>query len=564
MRKITLSLLSVVLGCQMVFGGIMTNTNQSASWVRMLIRNASTDIDAVYYNPAGLSKLSDGFHVSINNQYITQLKTVTSDYYYLNDPPVDFEGKVKAPLFPGVYAAFKTGKFVISAGFNPVGGGGSADFDKGLPTFELPASDLVPNLSTYGIEDYSLKTSFSGTSVYYGIQAGLTYAINDVISIYGGARYIIAKNTYQGHLKSIKISGEGIEEVAPADFMYNLADMAEAGAAQATAAATSATGAGDGMQPLIDGGAGGLTFAEAEGATIIDAPTRAALEGGLLALGFTQTAIDAMTLAVAQGSYYGAASNLTILAGELTTQAATADQTGAYFDVLLGDQEVDVEQNGMGITPILGVNISPTDALNIAIKYEFATKLELKNSTTEGKGGLIGFNPPAEMIYMFPDGKKTRGDLPALLTVGVRWDLVSKVSLHTGLQYYFDKSADYGKPKENEDLISSNNWEAGLALEFHLNPKLSLSAGYQHNETGVKPAYQTDLSYSLNTNTFGGGGRYRINDMLAINLGVSYSVYEDQTVKDLHPVSGQEIALGFRQTYQKNALVIGLGLDLSF
>jgi len=105
MRKFTLSLISVMLGCQMVFGGINTNTNQSASWVRMLIRSASTDIDAVYYNPAGLSKLSDGFHISLNNQYITQSKTVTNDYMFLNGTPVDFDGEVKAPIFPGVYAA---------------------------------------------------------------------------------------------------------------------------------------------------------------------------------------------------------------------------------------------------------------------------------------------------------------------------------------------------------------------------------------------------------------------------------------------------------------------------
>lgn len=551
MRKITISLLCLVLGCQMVFAGINTNTNHSASWVRMLIRDASTDIDAVYYNPAGLSKLSDGFHISLNNQYITQSKTVTNDYMYLNGTPVDFDGEVSAPIFPGVYAAFKTGKFVISAGFNPVGGGGSADFANGLPSFEMPASDLVPSLGTYGIEDYSLSTSFSGTSVYYGIQAGLTYAINDMISIYAGARYIIAKNTYEGKLEAIMVSGTGIDPIAPASFMYGLAAMATAGA-------TSATAAGTGMQPLIDGGAGGLTFAAAEGGGVIDAPTRATLEGGLLALGFDQASIDAMTLSVAQGSYFGAAT-------ALTTQATTATQTGDYFDVLLDDQEVDVEQSATGITPIIGINISPTEALNIGIKYEHSTKLELKNSTKDGKGGLVGFNPPAELIYLFPDGAKTRGDLPALLTLGVSYDIGSKISLYGGAHYYFDKSADYGKGVDNEDIIDANNWEAGLAIEYHLNDKLTLSAGYQHNETGVSPEFQSDLSYSLNTNTFGGGGRYRINEMLAINLGFSYSMYTDQTVETSHDVGGQGLMfIDFKQTYAKNAMVIGLGLDLSF
>jgi long-chain fatty acid transport protein len=559
MRKITMSLFSIVLGCQMVFGGINTNTNQSASWVRMLIRDASTDIDAVYYNPAGLTKLSDGFHVSLNNQYITQGKTVTNDYMYLNGGiPKDFEGEVKAPIFPGVYAAFKTGKFVISAGFNPVGGGGSADFADGLPSFEMPASDLVPSLSAYGIEDYSLKTNFAGTSVYYGIQAGLTYAINDMISVYVGGRYIIAKNTYEGKLEAIMVSGAGIDPIAPSLFMYGLA-------AQATAGATLATGAGTGMQPLIDGGAGGLTFAAAEGGGVIDALTRATLEGGLLSLGFDQASIDLMTLAVAQGSYFGAATTL-------TGQAATATQTGDYFDVLLTDQEVDVEQNGTGVTPIIGVNISPIDALNIGIKYEFATKLELKNSTAEDKvtglpmGGLIGFDPlGAGRIYLFPDGAKTRGDLPALLTLGVSFDVGSKLSLYGGFHYYFDKSANYGKSLPNEDLIDANNWEAGLAIEYHLSDKFTLSAGYQLNKTGVSGAYQTDLSYSLNTSTFGGGAKYRLNDMLAINVGLSYSVYTDETVESTHDVGGQGLSfVDFTQSYAKNAMVIGLGLDLSF
>ncbi|MCK7536356.1 MAG: hypothetical protein MZV63_37935 [Marinilabiliales bacterium] len=42
-------------------GGIVTNTNQSAAWVRMFARDASTGIDAVYFNPAGLAKLRRWF-----------------------------------------------------------------------------------------------------------------------------------------------------------------------------------------------------------------------------------------------------------------------------------------------------------------------------------------------------------------------------------------------------------------------------------------------------------------------------------------------------------------------
>ena len=86
MRKFTLNLLILFLAASYSFaGGIVTNTNQSSAWVRLLVRDATTEIDAVYFNPAGLTKLNDGFHFSISNQYITQEKDVLNSYSFLNE-----------------------------------------------------------------------------------------------------------------------------------------------------------------------------------------------------------------------------------------------------------------------------------------------------------------------------------------------------------------------------------------------------------------------------------------------------------------------------------------------
>ncbi|MFH1049956.1 MAG: outer membrane protein transport protein [bacterium] len=189
-------------------GGIVTNTNQSAAYTRMLVRDASTDMDAVYYNPAGLTFLPEGLFISLNNQSIFQTRKVTNDYAYLNSD--EFNGTASAPLFPGVYAGYKTGDFVFSLGFNPVGGGGSAEWEKGLPSFQLPIADLVPGLGAKfgGPQNvgYSTDIFFEGTSVYYGIQGGVSYKINDMISVFAGVRYNIAQNTYAGHLQNTTIS----------------------------------------------------------------------------------------------------------------------------------------------------------------------------------------------------------------------------------------------------------------------------------------------------------------------------------------------------------------------
>ncbi len=100
-------------------GGLVTNTNQSAEFIRTLNRNATTGIDAVYFNPAGLTKLGDGIHIALSNQSIFQTKTV--DNTILNKT---YEGSVQASFFPNLYVAYKAGKLAFSAGFMPIGGGG--------------------------------------------------------------------------------------------------------------------------------------------------------------------------------------------------------------------------------------------------------------------------------------------------------------------------------------------------------------------------------------------------------------------------------------------------------
>ncbi len=121
-------------------GGILTNTNQSAQFIRMMSRNASLDIDAVYFNPAGLIKLEDGWHFAFYSQTIFQDKNVESQFPFLNDGT--YKGTVKVPVFPTAFAVYKKENWAFSLGFGPNAGGGSAEFKDGLPSFEIPISKL--------------------------------------------------------------------------------------------------------------------------------------------------------------------------------------------------------------------------------------------------------------------------------------------------------------------------------------------------------------------------------------------------------------------------------------
>ena len=49
-------------------GGILSNTNQNATFLRNPARNAAIAIDGVYSNPAGIAFLPQGFHLSVSWQ----------------------------------------------------------------------------------------------------------------------------------------------------------------------------------------------------------------------------------------------------------------------------------------------------------------------------------------------------------------------------------------------------------------------------------------------------------------------------------------------------------------
>ena len=197
----------LVLCCaSMASAAIVTNFNQSAQYLRLLSRNASTDLDAVYYNPAGLTQLKDGFHIALYNQTIMQEKTVVNQFIFLNDSK--YIGKVNVPFYPNFYAVYKKGPLALSFGFGPNAGGGSADYGTGLPSFETQIASIPALLTSMGLPTtkYSADIYFKGSSIYFGFQVNASYALSDFFSAAYGLRYIYATNTYEGHIQDILIN----------------------------------------------------------------------------------------------------------------------------------------------------------------------------------------------------------------------------------------------------------------------------------------------------------------------------------------------------------------------
>jgi len=219
MRKKLLTICFVLASfINMYAGGLVTNTNQNVTFLRNPARDASTEIDAAYTNPAGLAFLKkDGFFFSLNNQSAFQTRTITTDF-----PPFEgfggnsvkeFEGKATAWVIPNLQAAYKIEGVVISANIGVVGGGGTLDFSKGLPSFESTVAIVPAMLSrlqpSFGFGEYNLESQMKGSSMIIGAQLGVTFTIAEHFAAYIGNRFSYVDNSYTGYLKNIQLKMGG-------------------------------------------------------------------------------------------------------------------------------------------------------------------------------------------------------------------------------------------------------------------------------------------------------------------------------------------------------------------
>ena len=78
-----------------------------------------------------------------------------------------------------------------------------------------------------------------------------------------------------------------------------------------------------------------------------------------------------------------------------------------------------------------------------------------------------------------------------------------------------------------------------------------LSAGFLKTKSDPNPVYQSSLSYTQPTTTFGFGAVVHLTSKFDIDLGMSLTSYDDYE-KDFGT---------YKETYDKNAKIFALGLS---
>ena len=217
--KFILAAMALTLATHSFAGGLLTNTNQSAAFLRSVARGTSLDPDAVYYNPAGVVFMENGFHLGLSDQMATQTRTITSTYAPFamgaQNPGAatkEYKGEVFSPVIPSVHFAWKHNRFAVMAGVGVNGGGGSLEFGQGLGSFERQFSVLPSAISQLGsamglsASQYDMNMQLTGKSMTLAFNVGAAFRITDWLSVAAQIRYSSTSNSYTGHIKNIQIN----------------------------------------------------------------------------------------------------------------------------------------------------------------------------------------------------------------------------------------------------------------------------------------------------------------------------------------------------------------------
>lgn len=206
-------------------GGYLTNTNQSINFLRNPSRDGAIGIDGVYYNPAGVAFLTDGWHAQFNWQMVHQHRDTWSDYQmpglgydhlfkYNKDEPVTaetdymrkYKGRVDVPIQPSLFLAYNNKGWSFQFGFGFIGGGGACEYADGMASFEyLVGATGISTLKARGLSlaDYTENTYLKGKSYDLGFTLGAAKRISKNLNAYVGLRGVYAINQYDGYLRDI-------------------------------------------------------------------------------------------------------------------------------------------------------------------------------------------------------------------------------------------------------------------------------------------------------------------------------------------------------------------------
>lgn len=286
--------------------------------------------------------------------------------------------------------------------------------------------------------------------------------------------------------------------------------------------------------------------------------------------------------------------------------------------------ELSCDQNGIGFTPIIGVDFK-TGKWNFSAKYEFKTRMRLKNKSVNlvpsignlpanlssqmtqiltaqfTQAGLPAEQAAAkaeaaatavlanqtvqktmlglknqfdteldEAIGEYADGKKIAADIPAYLSVGVGYSPIDPLRINVGFHFFDDKNA---KAYNNrQEKLDHGTLEYNAGVEYDINKKFTVSAGWQSTNYGLPEEEATtskdkrfmdDKSFVTSSNSVGLGGVWHFNKKMSLTVAYFHTFYQHKKTSEKVQLTAEK-SINYSSDYTRNNNVFAVGLDINF
>lgn len=331
------------------------------------------------------------------------------------------------------------------------------------------------------------------------------------------------------------------------------------------------------------------------------------------------------------GAAYKVNDNFSVYAG-LRGIYATCNYYGYVEDIKVGNMplyqvldpskensaniELSCDQSGFGFTPMLAVDYK-TGRWNFSAKYEFKTRLRLKNKSVNQlpsignlddnlknqmnklfTGTFMAAGMPQEQAMIkaelasqavladqnvvattaalkqqfdskideaigeYADGKKIAGDIPSLLTVGVGYSPIDELRINVGFHWFDDYNAT-SYNNRNKKLKKRGTLEFNAGVEYDVNKKITVSTGWQNTNYGLTDEYMDDKSFVVSSNSVGLGGVYHITKKLDFTVAYFHTFYN-------HVKTSEEVTLApgvsntYNSDYTRNNNAFAAGVNITF
>ena len=232
-------------------------------------------------------------------------------------------------------------------------------------------------------------------------------------------------------------------------------------------------------------------------------------------------------------------------------------------DPMIAAADFEEEADGWGF--VLGVNIAPSDQLNIGIRYESKVdldfELDVKQDVITGNLPNAQFGGPI-YDYILPNfgrikGQERERNLPAIFAIGASYQLNPKIRLETDFTYYLNEDAGFddipGTSRDESDV--DNGFELGIAIEYAFSKTLKGSLGYLYTETGVDAEDMTPWLPELDAHTLGAGVAWKVMPNLDLNFGICQVFYLDDDFVDSYQ---------HQIEYEKDITMLAFGIQYKF